>query len=265
MSMDFPRIMGVINVTPDSFSDGGNHATTELAVAHALSLIAEGADILDIGGESTRPGAEAVSAEAECDRVLPVIRGIRDVNPLIPISIDTMKSEVAVAAIKAGASMVNDVSGGLADPEILGVVARADVPYVLMHMQGTPRTMQDDPTYNDVVSDVAAFLRERVRIARDHGIHHIIVDPGIGFGKLVEHNIALVKHLSVFSGIADEVLLGISRKRFLGAITGVTDAAERDVVTALAHALLLQQPVDMIRVHNVALHAQLRSLAVSLR
>lgn len=265
MSPSFPRIMGVVNVTPDSFSDGGLFATTKLAVAHALQLIAEGADILDVGGESTRPGSEGVAAQEECDRVLPVIRGIRDVNPLIPISIDTTKSEVATAALQAGATIVNDVSGGIADEELLEVAARAHAPYVLMHMQGTPRTMQDNPTYEDVVEDVATFLQERTRVAKSRGVQHVIVDPGIGFGKQVDHNIALLKNLERFAGLADGLLLGISRKRFLGAITGITDPAERDVVTAISHAMLLHKPVDIIRVHNVALHAHLRSLAAALR
>ncbi len=265
MSIAFPRIMGVVNVTPDSFSDGGLYETAQPAIAHACALIAQGADMLDVGGESTRPGAEAVSAEVECDRVLPVIRGIRDVNPLIPISIDTMKSEVADAAVRAGATIINDVSGGVADEAMFDVVARHDVPYILMHMQGTPRTMQESPAYDDVVADVAQFLRQRVEAARSKGIRRIIIDPGIGFGKTGDHNIALLQHLNQFVGIAEEMLLGISRKRFLGAITGITDAADRDVVTALAHALLINAPVDIIRVHNVALHAQLRSLTGALR
>jgi dihydropteroate synthase len=265
MSSAFPRVMGVVNVTPDSFSDGGQHATAQQAIAHAFALIAQGADILDVGGESTRPGAEAVSAHVECDRVLPVIRGIRDVNPLIPISIDTMKSEVADAAVRAGATIINDVSAGVADEAMFDVVSGHDVSYILMHMQGTPRTMQEGPLYHDVVAEVALYLRERVAVARSRGVRHIIVDPGIGFGKTVDHNIALLRHVSQFVGIADEVLLGISRKRFLGAITGITEAAERDIVTALAHALLIAAPVDIIRVHNVVLHTQLRSLANALR
>lgn len=265
MSNVFPRIMGVVNVTPDSFSDGGLYETSQQAIAHACALIAQGADVLDVGGESTRPGAEAVSAAVECDRVLPVIRGIREVNPLIPISIDTMKAEVADAAIGAGATMVNDVSGGAADDTMFDAVAKHDVPYILMHMQGTPRTMQESPLYRDVVAEVAEFLRQRVAAARSRGIGRIIIDPGIGFGKTVDHNIALLQHLNQFTGIADELLLGISRKRFLGAITGITDASERDTVTALAHALLINSPVDIIRVHNVALHTQLRSLTSALR
>ena len=265
MNTRFPRIMGVVNVTPDSFSDGGQFITTDHAVAHGLQMISEGADILDVGGESTRPGSEGVSVHTECDRVLPVIRGIRNVNPLIPISIDTTKAEVAAAAIRAGATIVNDVSGGIADDAMIGVVAQAQVPYVIMHMQGTPRTMQTNPTYTDVVAEVAEFLNDRVCAAREGGVQHIIVDPGLGFGKSVDHNIALLRNLHAFAEIGNELLLGISRKRFLGAITGITEPAERDVVTALTHAMLLNAKVDIIRVHNVTLHAHVRSLSAVLR
>jgi len=264
MSQRFPRIMGVVNVTPDSFSDGGHYSSTESAVDHALSLVAEGADILDIGGESTRPGSERVPADVECDRVLPVIRGIRSVNPLIPISIDTTKSEVADAAVRSGATIINDVSGGVFDEAIIEVAAASHVPYVIMHMQGTPGTMQVNPRYDDVVTDVAAFLTQRVQVARSRGVHHIIVDPGIGFGKTVDHNLALLHNLRAFSGLAEDLLLGISRKRFLGAVAGITDPAERDVVTAMMHAMLLQEPVSIIRVHNVALHSQMRTLWTAL-
>jgi dihydropteroate synthase len=264
MNRQFPRIMGVVNVTPDSFSDGGQFISHHNAVAHALRLVAEGADILDIGGESTRPGSESVSVREELGRVIPVIEGIRSVNPLIPISVDTTKSRVAADALATGATMVNDVSGGLADPEILDVVAQAKVPYVLMHMQGTPRTMQDNPRYDNVVQEVATYLRQRVEVARTRGVQHILVDPGIGFGKDVDHNLSLLRALESFAGIGNELLLGISRKRFLGAVTGITDPAARDVVTAMAHALLVSKPVDVIRVHDVGLHAQLRSLCAAM-
>jgi dihydropteroate synthase len=260
MNRQFPRIMGVVNVTPDSFSDGGQFSSHHEAVAHGLRLVAEGADILDVGGESTRPGSESVSVQEELSRVIPVIEGIRSVNPLVPISIDTTRSSVASAALASGATMVNDVSGGLADPEILDVAAQAHAPYILMHIQGTPRTMQDDPHYEDVVRDVSAYLQQRVEVARSRGVQHILVDPGIGFGKNVDHNLALLSELESFAGIGNELLLGISRKRFLGAVTGITDPAHRDVATAMTHALLIGKPVNVIRVHNVALHAQLRSL-----
>lgn len=264
MTKTFPRIMGIVNVTPDSFSDGGQFTSSQQAVEHALQLVAAGADILDVGGESTRPGSKGVSAQEERERVIPVIRGIREVNPLIPISIDTTKSEVALAAIDAGATMVNDVSGGTADDNMLDIVAKSRVHYVLMHMQGTPQTMQDAPVYSNVVDEVAQFLRVHVSKARDRGVEHITVDPGIGFGKTADHNIGLLRNLESFIGIGDGLLVGVSRKRFLGSVTGITDPAERDTATAITHALLLKHKVDIIRVHNVPIHAQLRSLAAEL-
>lgn len=257
--------MGVVNVTPDSFSDGGLFFTTEQAVGHALRLVAEGADILDVGGESTRPGSIAVDAQQELARVLPVVEGIRNVNPLIPISIDTTKAIVAEAAIACGATMVNDVSAGTSDSQMLDVVASAGVPYVMMHMLGQPRTMQDDPRYDNVVIDIVKYLSERTSAARARGIQQIFVDPGIGFGKTVEHNLSILRSLEQFADIADGLLLGISRKRFLGSVTGITEPEERDVVTTVAHALLIDKPVDIIRVHNVALCAQLRSLTLAIR
>jgi len=264
MTKTFPRIMGIVNVTPDSFSDGGQFASSQQAVEHALKLVASGADILDVGGESTRPGSDGVSAQEERNRVIPVITGIREVNPLIPISVDTTKSDVALAAIDAGATMVNDVSGGRADDNMLSIVAKSRVDYVLMHMKGTPQSMQDDPAYINVVDEVAQFLRMQVNRARDRGVENITVDPGIGFGKTADHNIELLRNLEAFTGIGDGLLVGVSRKRFLGSVTGVTDPAERDVATVLTHALLLHQSVGIIRVHNVSFHAQLRSLASAL-
>lgn len=257
--------MGVVNVTPDSFSDGGQFATAQHAVGHALRLVSEGADILDIGGESTRPGSMGIDADEELARVIPVIAGIREVNPLIPISIDTTKSVVAEAALEAGATIVNDVSAGTADNQMLSVVAKAGVPYVIMHMLGQPRTMQDDPRYDDVVQDIANYLAKRTTAAREQGIDQIFVDPGIGFGKTVEQNLAILRSLERFAEIADGLLVGISRKRFLGSVTGITDPAERDVVTAIAHALLIDKPIDIVRVHNVALCAQVRSLTLAMR
>lgn len=255
----FPLIMGVVNVTPDSFSDGGKLSSTQQAVTYAMQLVAHGADLLDIGGESTRPGAQPVSIHDELQRVIPVIEGIRTVDANIPISIDTMKAEVAQAALEAGATMVNDVSAGIHDAQMFAVVASARVPMILMHMQGEPRTMQQSPTYTNVVEDVAAFLEARVQAAVDAGVRDVFVDPGIGFGKTVEHNLELLRHLDVFAASAP-VVLGISRKRFLGALTGIDSAGQRDVPTALMHALLLHQPVTMIRVHHVQLLRQLRTL-----
>jgi len=262
--MKQPLLMGVLNVTPDSFSDGGRFDVREAALEHALELRRQGADWIDIGGESTRPGATPVPADLECARVLPVIHDILDADPAAKISVDTSKAIVAEQALQAGAHMINDVTAGRHDPRMFDVVAAHGAPMVLMHMQGEPRTMQQNPQYADVVGEVVHHLTERVAAARAAGITNILVDPGIGFGKRLEHNLALLRNLAAFASIADGVVLGISRKRFLGEITGVQTPDERDIATAFVHALLWQTPVTMIRVHNIALHAQLRRLATSL-
>lgn len=256
----FPRIVGIVNVTPDSFSDGGKYFDQQRAVAHALELIDAGADVLDIGGESSRPGAEPVAADEEIRRVVPVIEQIRQSHPTIPISIDTTKAVVAERALDAGATMINDISAGRFDPEMFSVAAERQVPIVLMHMQGTPATMQVNPHYSDVIEEILAFLHERINVARAHGIREIIADVGIGFGKTLEHNLTLLANLQRFAVLGVPLLLGISRKRFLGALSGIDEPSERDTVTALMHALLLNGPVEYIRVHNVRLHVQLRTL-----
>jgi len=268
--MNFPSIMGIVNVTPDSFSDGGRYLDPEAALSHAFKLIEDGADILDIGGESTRPGSAPVALEEELKRILPVIHGIRKANSNVRISIDTTKSVVAEAAVLAGATMINDTSAARADANMLHVASRAGVPIVLMHMQGTPENMQNAPQYNDVVAEVESFLRERVSVAQtayDDSLHHIkpavYVDPGIGFGKTVEHNIALLKATYRFAQIAP-VVVGVSRKRFIGSITGIESTEERDAATAMLHALLLSQPIDIVRVHNVSLLRQLKALSSAL-
>src|SRR5262245_5840677 len=215
-----PAVMGVVNVTPDSFSDGGRFVEREAAVAHGLRLAAEGADLLDVGGESTRPGAEPVSAAEETRRVVGVVEGLV-AEAGVPVSVDTTKAAVAEAALAAGATVVNDVSAGRTDPEILAVTAAAGAGYVLMHMQGEPRTMQDDPRYDDVVAEVTAFLAERAVAARDAGISYgaVAVDPGIGFGKTVAHNVTLLAQLpQLVTAIGAPVVIGTSRKRFLGAL-----------------------------------------------
>jgi dihydropteroate synthase len=259
-----PLLMGVVNVTTDSFSDGGRFDSRENAVQHALELCAHGADWIDIGGESTRPGATPVPVDLECARVLPVIHDLVAARPDIKISVDTSKSIVAELAIEAGAAMINDVTAGRYDPRMFEVVASRNVPIVLMHMQGEPRTMQINPTYSDVVAEVREDLAGRVAAARAAGVQQILVDPGIGFGKTLDHNLALLRNLSAFASIADGTLLGISRKRFIGEIVGIQTPSERDTVTSLLHALLWHAPVGIIRVHNIALHAQLRKLADAL-
>jgi dihydropteroate synthase len=253
-------IQVIINVTPDSFSDGGQFGSVQQAVEHALRMIDEGADILDIGGESTRPGSDPVSESEEYERVIPVINGIRAVNANIPISIDTMKSTIAREAVDAGATMINDVTAGRYDAAMFSVAAEYGVPLILMHMSGEPKTMQVAPVYDDVVHEVKEFLHERVRSAREAGVTQVYVDPGIGFGKTVDHNLELLRGLDVLADVAP-VVLGISRKRFIGTLTGIDEPAERDVPTALLHALLWTKKVHIIRVHHVALASQLRTLA----
>ena len=246
-----PAVMGVINVTPDSFSDGGEYLDPGTAIARGVALVAEGADVLDVGGESTRPGSDPVSAEGELARVLAVIRGLREATG-VPISIDTTKAVVAEAAIDAGASFVNDVSAMRVDPRMAEVVAGAGVPVCLMHMRGDPKTMQDDPRYDDVVAEVAAFLAERVEAARTAGIadEAICIDPGIGFGKTGEHNLSLLRHLDAIVAVGPPVVVGVSRKRFLGSIIGDADRT-RAVATAAANVEAVRRGAWMVRVHDV--------------
>ena len=241
----------MINVTPDSFSDGGEYLHPEIAVARGVALAAEGAGLLDVGGESTRPGSGGVTADVELDRVLPVIRGLREATD-VPISIDTSKAVVAEQAIAEGAAFVNDVTALRGDPRMAGVVAEAGVPVCLMHMRGTPRTMQDDPRYDDVVAEVAAFLAERAQAAEASGIAReaICIDPGIGFGKTGEHNLSLLRRLEAIVAVGPPVVVGVSRKRFLGAIIGDPDAP-RAVATAAANVEAVRRGAWMVRVHDV--------------
>ncbi|MDQ2622247.1 MAG: dihydropteroate synthase [Actinomycetota bacterium] len=240
--------MGIVNVTPDSFSDGGLFLDPAKAIDHGRELAAAGADVLDIGGESTRPGAGEVSAEEELDRVVPVVRGLAGVAP---ISIDTTKAVVAEAAIEAGAEIVNDVTALRADPAMAGLCARHGVDVILMHMIGTPRTMQDDPRYDDVVTEVRDFLLERVEFAISAGIPgtKIWIDPGIGFGKTVEHNLELLRATSEFSSTGLPVLVGPSRKAFIGRIDG---SKERSRLGGTIAACLEAQRggASMVRVHD---------------
>jgi dihydropteroate synthase len=247
------RLMGVVNVTPDSFSDGGRYFDADTAVAHALQLDAEGAGILDIGGESTRPGAEPVGVEEELRRVMPVLAGVAGVAGA-RISIDTSKSTVARAALAAGASLVNDVTALRADPELAGVVADADCDCCLMHMLGEPRTMQRDPRYGDVVADVKAFLEERMAFAIAEGVAEarIMLDPGIGFGKTVAHNIELIARLHELVEIGRPVVIGTSRKSFLGKLTGRENTDERLAATIASNVLAYERGASVFRVHEVA-------------
>lgn len=256
----FPKIMGIVNVTPDSFSDGGKYNSFKTATDHALKLIDDGADILDIGGESTRPGAAEVSADEEIARVVPVIEAIRKVNSDIPISIDTTKYDVALKSVEAGATMINDISALKNDERLGQLAALKNLPLILMHMQGVPRTMQQNPQYDDVVQDVFKELAERIQFAQSLGVKEIIADVGIGFGKTVEHNWQLLKFHAEFLKLGVPLLLGISRKSFIGKSLGIDVAAERDIPTALLHAMLLKSGAGIIRVHDVKIHSQVREL-----
>ena len=244
-----PLVMGIVNVTPDSFSDGGHHLQRDVALAHAQQLIAEGADILDIGGESTRPGAQPVSTQQEMDRVLPVIEGLRGVP--VPLSIDTHKPEVMRAALVAGVGMVNDINA-LQSAGALEAIQASDAAICLMHKQGTPQTMQAQPQYEDVMGDVLEFLRERVAAVQAAGIarERIVVDPGFGFGKTLVHNLTLLRGLDTFVGLGVPVLAGLSRKSMLGAITG-NDVGHRLHASVAAALIAVQRGASIVRVHDV--------------
>jgi dihydropteroate synthase len=256
-----PRLMGIVNVTPDSFSDGGLFLDPIAAIEHGRTLVDDGADILDVGGESTRPGATPVAVEEELSRVLPVVEGVAAAGVSAQISIDTYKAPVARAAIAAGASMVNDVSAFRADPEMAAVVAESRADCCLMHMLGEPRTMQDDPRYDDVVDDVRAFLEERLEFAVREGVarERILLDPGIGFGKTVEHNLELLRRLPELLTLGAPIVIGTSRKGFLGRIVArepgasqPTNAAERLARTVASNVLAYERGASVFRVHDVA-------------
>jgi dihydropteroate synthase len=247
------RIMGVVNVTPDSFSDGGLFLEPDAAVAQGLRLAREGADILDLGGESTRPGAEPVTADEELRRVLPVVARLADSAVDAQLSIDTSKLEVARAAVDAGATCVNDVTALRSEPAMAGLVAERGVDCCLMHMLGEPRTMQADPRYDDVVSEVKAFLEERLAFAVGEGVaeERLMVDPGIGFGKTLEHNLELLRRLDEIVAIGRPVVVGTSRKSFLGRLTG-REVDERLPGTIATNVLALERGASVFRVHEVA-------------
>ena len=247
-----PRIMGIVNVTPDSFSDGGRYLGTAAAVAHGQQLAADGAAVLDIGGESTRPGATPVSEEEELRRVIPVITALAS-SVQIPLSIDTMKARVAREALQAGATIVNDVSGLLADPMMESVCAASDCGVIVMHMKGTPQTMQFDPYYDDVVAEVRSFFESRLRDLTAAGIaaERIMFDPGIGFGKTAEHNLQLLSHVADLRVVQRPLLIGHSRKKFLKKLLG-REVDERSSGTLGVALALAAQGVELIRVHDVA-------------
>ena len=246
------RIMGILNTTPDSFSDGGRHFSLPAAMAQAERMIAEGVDIIDIGGESTRPFSDPVSTEEELRRVIPLIREIRK-SHATAISIDTTKAAVAREALNAGADIINDISALDKDADMPALARTTEAPIIIMHMQGTPETMQVNPHYDNVVEDILTFFRERISWLEGKGINRrrLIIDPGIGFGKTLEHNLSIIKHLDRFSELGLPVLLGHSRKRFLRTLTGL-EAVDCDLPTAVVSALAVNQGVSIIRVHDVA-------------
>jgi dihydropteroate synthase len=249
LDLSTPKVMGIVNVTPDSFSDGGKHLAIDSAIAHARRLIEDGADILDIGGESTRPGAAPVNEQEELDRVLPLIESLRDIP--IPISIDTYKPAVMRAAIVAGASMVNDVNA-LQSEGALNELAKTNAAVCLMHKQGNPSNMQQQPQYQEIVSEVNAFLHSRILAAKAAGIEceRLVIDPGFGFGKTLKHNLDLLKNLQSFTLLGVPVLVGLSRKSMLGAITG-QEVGQRLTSSVVAALIAVQRGASIVRVHDV--------------
>jgi dihydropteroate synthase len=248
---DRTYLMGILNITPDSFSDGGQFNSRDAALRQVEQMLPY-IDMLDIGGESARPNAQPVSAAAECDRILPIIQAVRETYPNLPISVDTVKASVAKAAIAAGADMLNDVSAGRFDPEMLPLAGKLQVPIFLMHMQGEPRTMQSNPQYRDVVQDVQQFLSDAILVAKACGIpqHLIAIDPGIGFGKTLDHNLKILKNLRSFKQISAPLLLGVSRKSFIDKICDRPDPCDRLFGTIAACSACIAGGADILRVHD---------------
>lgn len=262
-----PLLMGILNVTPDSFSDGGLHHDRDTAVARALEMVEQGADIIDIGGESTRPGAERVTEQEQSQRVLPVISELRQqLSAAIPISIDTTSTRLAGAALEQGATIVNDISAGRDDPGMLKLVAEAGVPYIIMHMQGTPSTMQDNPHYDDVVAEIKTFLLTRAEAATEAGVKqkNLVIDPGIGFGKSKRDNLDIIAHLDSFTATGYKVLLGASRKRFMGSICEITSYRELVGATCATTTIGVFAGVHILRVHDIKENRQALDVAWSL-
>lgn len=258
-------LMGILNVTPDSFSDGGRYLEAQKAIARGVEMAEQGADIIDIGGESTRPGARSLSAPEEIERVIPVVRGLRRAVS-IPLSIDTYKAEVAYAALEAGADVVNDISALRFDPQMVSLIVRERVPVILMHMQGTPQTMQERPHYQDVLQEVKDFLRNRVAFSVERGAapEQIVIDPGIGFGKNLEHNLTLLRGLPALASLGQPLLVGPSRKTFIGKILGVGPEERLEGSLAAAVAAVLGG-ANMIRMHDVKEAGRAIMLADALR
>ncbi len=250
MDLSIPRIMGILNITPDSFYDGGEFLLVDDALKQAEKMIKDGVDIIDVGGMSSKPGAHAIEPDDESKRVIAVIEAIKKRFGEMPISIDTIHSKVARQAIDAGATVVNDISAGSMDKELIDIVAKSNVAYILMHMQGTPLTMQQHPQYDDVVKDVFQFLLDKCRLLTSKGIHDIIIDPGFGFGKTVKHNYQLADQIQVFQQIGFPIMAGISRKSMICKLLKINPDNALNGTTAL-HAILLLKGVNILRVHDV--------------
>jgi dihydropteroate synthase len=257
--LQFPLVMGVLNVTPDSFSDGGIYFLKEAAVEHALKMFKDGADIVDIGGESTRPGSESVTLEDEKKRVIPVIQEILKRKPDSLLSIDTTKSDVAREACESGVRIINDISGLTFDPQIAEVAKEYSASLVIMHIKGTPKDMQDNPSYKNVISEIYEFLQVQSQKAKDAGVDKIIIDPGIGFGKRVEDNLEILRGLNEFRNLGYPILVGLSRKSFLGKILGL-EVNERDTITSVAETISIMNGAEIIRTHNVVNAVNAREL-----
>ena len=251
--------MGILNVTPDSFSDGGKYFSIDDAIDQGLKLIENGAEILDIGGESTRPGSESVSIEEELRRVIPVIHAILKRAPGIKVSIDTTKSKVAEEAIKSGAHIVNDVSAGNFDQNMMNVCAKFDVPYIIMHMLGTPKNMQDNPSYKDTIEEIKKFFENKITEAEKNGINNLILDPGIGFGKRIEDNYKILANLESFKEFKFPILIGLSKKSFLGKSLNI-DIENRENATIISETISVLSGANIIRTHNVKNAVELKKI-----
>lgn len=258
-SLNAPSIMGILNITPDSFSDGGKYFDQNFAISHAIEMIEDGADIIDIGGESTRPGADPVSEYEELSRVIPIINEIRTKYKNVFISIDTTKSNVAKEAIENGANLINDISGASFDTDILNVVEKYNIPYILMHIKGTPRNMQESPSYENVVSEVFEYLKNKINYLQQRGINKIIIDPGIGFGKRISDNFALLNNIDYFKNLNKPLLLGLSKKSFLGKSLNL-DIDSRENSTTIVETVAALRGADIIRTHNVKNAVELKNI-----
>jgi dihydropteroate synthase len=259
LNFSSPKIVGILNITPDSFSDGGKYYSKNEAVNHALRMLEEGADIIDIGGESTRPGSESISDEDELKRTIPVIKELISLRNNIIISIDTTKSKVAEQALDCGASIINDISGLTFDAKMISVAQKFKAAIVIMHIKGNPKTMQENPHYADVVKEVYTFLKEQSKYAAENGISKIIIDPGIGFGKRIEDNFTLINKLNEFESIGYPIMIGLSRKSFIGKTLNM-DVFDRDIPTVIMEAISVLKSARLIRTHNVKYCTQMVKL-----